>query len=151
MSVGLGPWGFGVLATWCSDLAQFVERCDGAVSLDRDLLEELFGLLTRGPAEICGPVIGTVTLTQIGSLAGAGCPDGAALLLAGNCGYMLSGAPGSLAIATIVPPHSGSEYSASGATLARAICGAIAGALLEASSQTANHADSAPLARRRYT
>ena len=138
-------------AIWSSDLARFVEHCDTvAGEHDRELLEELFDLLERGPTEICDPIIGATTRSQIGKLADAGCVNGAALLLAGNCGYMLSGAPDSLAIATIVAPYSSSEYSASGATLACAICGAIAGALLETSSRIADRVDSAPRAGRRY-
>lgn len=138
--------------TWSSDLARFAERCDtGTNGDDGELLKALLKLLERGPAEVCGPIIGAATRARIEALADVGCAEGAALLLAGNCGYMISGAPGSLTIATIVPPHGGSEYSASGPTLACAVCGAIAGVLVNAASQRASRVDSAPPGLRRYS
>ena len=147
--VGYCALGGFVTAIWYRDLERFAERCDSkSEGDDGELLEELLELLEHGPQEMCGPIIGTATRARIVALADT-CVEGAALILATNCGYMISGAPQSLTIATIVLPFGGSEYSASGSTLTRAVCGAIAGALVGVASQTASHVYSAPLGLRR--
>jgi hypothetical protein len=147
----LTPRGVFLPAVWSRDLERFAERCDStSEDDDGELLEALLELLERGPPEMCSPIIGTATRAGIITLADV-CVEGAALVLAANCGYMISGAPRSLTIATIVPPFGGSEYSASGSTLARAVCGAIAGALAGVASQTASHDDNSLPSLRRYS
>jgi hypothetical protein len=139
-----------VSESWTTSLERFAERCERAVPGDaQQLVIELLELVECGPSEL-SRVSTHDARQEVRKLIAADSSDGAALRLVEDFGFVLSAAPESMAIATVAA-LGGREHSASSPSIAVAICGALAGALIVTATSTEVPGRSARHGRSQYT
>ena len=117
-------------SSWASELARFASDCETAPAGQAgQMVVRLYDLLADNSRT---QLLDGIAREDIVRRCEADCADAAALVLMGNCGIMLSRAPDSMAIATVVPAGLDAEFTANSRSIALALCEALAGALSEA-------------------
>ena len=119
------------LESWSDRVANLVDLCAEEPG-EVEHVRETDLMLQAGPPALCAPLAQAIARHELDQLLDAEAAESAAMKFLKNCGFMLSGAPGALYLATVALPGARRDFSFSGRSGATAICGAIATALLDA-------------------
>jgi hypothetical protein len=105
--------------------------CESKSSDPVELLQDVYSLMTTGPARICDRIKPSLSRDSLQHLLDAGAFESAALRLLEKCGLMLSRSADGMVIASVVLPSDDRDYSFSAFSECNALCGALMSCLVE--------------------